>query len=136
MAKLSFQQELKGFQYSKLWDLRFLQFHEKVYVLKYNSCYQLGEPIIDCPNLQWNGDGFCDDSNNIIECNYDGGDCCGSDVNIAYCQQCLCLSNSSTTPSVPPTLFPTLTPGNNTGNNYCLMLYLSKTSFQQEWKGI
>ena len=100
-------------------------------------CYHLGILEVDCPShLDWVGDGSCDDTTNTIECNYDGGDCCGSNVNTAYCQQCLCLPNGSTLPSVPPTLFPTLTPGNNTGNNYCLMLYLSKTSFQLDWKGI
>ena len=67
----------------------------------------------DCPLWEWAGDGSCDDATNIIVCNYDGGDCCGSEVNIAYCQHCLCLSNSSTLPPVPTI---TLTPGNNTGN--------------------
>ena len=82
---------------SVLKTLRFLQFHEKDYVLKHNSCYQLGGPIIDCPNLQWNGDGICDDLNNIFECNFDGGDCCGSNVITDYCSDCLCLSTTNST---------------------------------------
>ena len=28
----------------------------------------------------WVGDGFCDDMTNSFQCNYDGGDCCGSNV--------------------------------------------------------
>ena len=27
------------------------------------------------------GDGFCNDENNNADCNYDGGDCCGSCIN-------------------------------------------------------
>ena len=32
------------------------------------------------------GDGYCDDVNNNIGCTYDGGDCCGSNVN-KHCYQ-------------------------------------------------
>jgi hypothetical protein len=38
------------------------------------------------------GNGFCNDQTNIAACNYDGGDCCGSCVNTAYCSSCDCLS--------------------------------------------
>jgi len=44
-----------------------------------------------CQNSGWVGDGYCDDGNNNADCNYDGGDCCGSNVNTAYCSQCQCL---------------------------------------------
>ena len=30
------------------------------------------------------GDGFCHDDNNIADCNYDGGDCCGPDISCKY----------------------------------------------------
>ena len=40
---------------------------------------------------QWAGDGFCDDINNNLDCNYDGGDCCGSNVNTLFCTECQCL---------------------------------------------
>ena len=40
---------------------------------------------------QWAGDGFCDDTNNHLDCNYDGGDCCGSNVNTIFCTECQCL---------------------------------------------
>ena len=52
-----------------------------------------------CPlHPQWLGDGFCDDITNTIECDYDGGDCCMSDINTQYCEECLCHSSTSTPP--------------------------------------
>ena len=44
---------------------------------------------------QNNGNGFCDDNNNVPECNYDGGDCCGSCVNKEFCSTCACLDGGS-----------------------------------------
>ena len=38
------------------------------------------------------GNGFCDDSTNIVECDYDGGDCCGC-VFTEHCDDCACLDN-------------------------------------------
>ena len=34
------------------------------------------------------GDGYCDDVTNGLDCNYDGGDCSGSFVNNQYCTDC------------------------------------------------
>ena len=55
------------------------------------------------------GDGYCQDYNNNLDCTYDGGDCCGSNVNTDYCDECLCLeggggggSGGTTTPSGMP----------------------------------
>ena len=42
-------------------------------------------------NQGWIGDGYCDDINNNVGCNFDGGDCCGANVNTDYCTECLCL---------------------------------------------
>ena len=72
--------------------------------------------MIDCPNpcwvgdgyciiiehfsactVSWVGDGYCDDINNNIECNYDGGDCCGDNVNTQYCEVCQCISEGGST---------------------------------------
>ena len=56
-------------------------------------------------NQGWIADGYCDDGNNNLDCTYDGGDCCGSNVNTLYCTECLCLeeggggSSGTTTPS-------------------------------------
>ena len=58
-------------------------------------CYHLGG-LSDCPISKWTGDGICDDLNNIFVCNYDGGDCCGFNVNTQYCSDCLCLSSNQT----------------------------------------
>ena len=35
-----------------------------------------------------------------MECDYDGGDCCGPYVNTAYCEKCLCLNDTIT--QAPP----------------------------------
>ena len=41
-------------------------------------------------NQGWIGDAYCDDINNNLDCNFDGGDCCGSNVNTEYCTECIC----------------------------------------------
>ena len=51
------------------------------------------------------GDGFCNDEANHLECNYDGGDCCGSCVVKLYCSDCECLGgyhpgNGVSSPSI------------------------------------
>ena len=48
------------------------------------------------------GDGYCDDNCNNMDNGYDGGDCCGPDVNTNYCNICQCLDDSMT-PSPSPT---------------------------------
>merc|ERR1739844_6653 len=48
-------------------------------------------PSTGCGFPQWQGDGYCDDDNNNDGCDYDGGDCCGDDVNTKYCTECECL---------------------------------------------
>ena len=47
--------------------------------------------ILDCPTPLIVGDGFCNDETNIHNCNYDGGDCCGSCVVTEKCSECQCL---------------------------------------------
>ena len=42
---------------------------------------------------------MCDDVNNNEACSFDGGDCCGSNVNTDWCTECLCLEGGVTTPS-------------------------------------
>ena len=64
-------------------------------------------------NVGWTGDNYCDDINNNMECGYDGGDCCGCDVNTDYCTECQCLdpngSGGGTTCSQTTTSAPTTT---------------------------
>ena len=40
----------------------------------------------------WIGDGYCDDDRNNQICNYDGGDCCGPNVNTLFCFECHCFT--------------------------------------------
>ena len=37
------------------------------------------------------GDGVCNDETNIVECGYDGGDCCAYNINSEYCSECTCF---------------------------------------------
>jgi hypothetical protein len=47
------------------------------------------------------GNGFCNDDTNILDCDYDGGDCCVN-VNTTYCSECNCLgSGIITSPGFP-----------------------------------
>ena len=41
----------------------------------------------------WISDGLCDDINNNVLCQFDGGDCCGVDVIRKFCTLCECLGN-------------------------------------------
>ena len=50
--------------------------------------------LVGCAQPSWKGDGICDDNNNNKECEYDGGDCCGSNVNTTFCNQCQCLEDN------------------------------------------
>ena len=57
-------------------------------------------------------DNYCHDNNNIEECQWDGGDCCGDNVNTQYCSICVCLDpgvgdSESTTAEVTTTMTPT-----------------------------
>ena len=40
------------------------------------------------------GDGYCNDETNIIDCGFDGGDCCGSCILTDYCTNCSCIGGS------------------------------------------
>ena len=47
--------------------------------------------ITGCAYPSWHADGYCDDVNNNEACLFDGGDCCGSNVNTDWCTECQCL---------------------------------------------
>ena len=55
------------------------------------------------------GNGYCDDGNNNVDCQYDGGDCCGSCVVRKYCSDCQCLGGVTGIGVSSPTI----------GNGYC-----------------
>jgi hypothetical protein len=41
------------------------------------------------------GDGFCNDKTNNAACNFDGGDCCGYNINTNLCSDCKCYFNET-----------------------------------------
>jgi len=55
-----------------------------------SSTSTFGPPPTDC-QPDWIDDDYCDDGNNNEDCEWDGGDCCGSNVNTQYCSVCECL---------------------------------------------
>ena len=62
--------------------------------------------IAGCEIPSYHGDTYCDDENNNEACFFDGGDCCGSNVNTQYCTLCQCLEGGSNC-------------NGNAGNGYC-----------------
>jgi len=69
----------------------------------------------NCEIPHWFMDNYCDDENNNAKCGFDGGDCCGDDVNTSYCKECECLEFPAETTQAPgicgsPQWF---------GDNYC-----------------
>lgn len=47
-----------------------------------------------CLAPNWLGDSYCDDANNVAECDFDQGDCCeskrqGNQYWDAFCQECI-----------------------------------------------
>ena len=50
--------------------------------------------ILGCKVEEWKGDGACDDENNFAGCDFDGGDCCGPNVNDKYCKTCECKEST------------------------------------------
>ena len=44
--------------------------------------------LLDCPDLI--ADGYCNDETNILDCGYDGKDCCGSCIITDLCTDCSC----------------------------------------------
>ena len=65
-------------------------------------------------NSGWIGDNYCDDINNNMDCSYDGGDCCGCNINADYCSVCACLdpNGSGGGTTCPPITTTTHNPGN------------------------
>lgn len=47
---------------------------------------------MDVKKNEYKGDGICDDGNNNVGCEYDGGDCCGIAVDKTFCKTCACLT--------------------------------------------
>ena len=47
-----------------------------------------------CKYRQLVGDGYCNDEANKIQCGFDGGDCCYSNIRETYCSECKCLTGN------------------------------------------
>ena len=62
--------------------------------------------LIECDVPQWVGDGLCDDLANTIDCNFDGGDCCGPNVDTTYCTYCVCLGRKGSKKTMRGTVKP------------------------------
>ena len=75
--------------------------------------------ITECEIPGLHGDGVCDDENNNEACFFDGGDCCGCNINTQYCSVCGCLdpngSGGGTTCLPTTTAAPTTTISNDPG---------------------
>ena len=46
-----------------------------------------------CDEKKKKGDGYCDDSNNNADCDFDGGDCCLNLIINQFCSECWCYAN-------------------------------------------
>ena len=51
---------------------------------------EVSEPTSNCPSSSLVGDNVCDDPLNNLDCNFDGGDCCGLRVSYDFCTNCTC----------------------------------------------
>ena len=43
----------------------------------------------------YQGDGYCDDTNNNADCNFDDGDCCLNPVIAEFCNECWCYADNT-----------------------------------------
>ena len=46
-----------------------------------------------CDEKKKKGDGYCDDSNNNADCDFDGGDCCLNLIINQFCSECRCYGS-------------------------------------------
>ena len=60
----------------------------------YDQNYDLEFESVGCDHFDLIGDGVCDDETNNPECGYDGGDCCGPNAIMDFCQDCLCKEDT------------------------------------------
>ena len=55
-------------------------------------------------------DGICNDETNNEECDYDGGDCCSSNINTELCFECICYGKETCRAGIIPS---------SIGNGFC-----------------
>lgn len=51
--------------------------------------------LTGCEQFHLMGDGFCDDSTNVKNCDFDAGDCCIPNKVLIFCEFCKCLGNQT-----------------------------------------
>ena len=72
--------------------LKYITLMKMFYFADRDPCSESGGLGVDYAD-----DGICDDANNIEECQWDGGDCCGDNVVTSDCSVCACLDPRETT---------------------------------------
>ena len=66
------------------------------------------------------------DENNNEECGWDGGDCCGDNVNTQYCSACECLDPNAGGPTTaPPPPVTTEGPSDACGSPQWFVIFLN-----------
>ena len=58
------------------------------------TCVRFCIPACLSPIPDKIGTGWCNDENNIADCGFDGGDCCGQDIKTLHCSDCECLGEN------------------------------------------
>ncbi len=53
------------------------------------TCSKQGS-CLDNPSNIFMANGYCNDEINNGDCNFDGGDCCTTEISMDYCDQCQC----------------------------------------------
>ena len=86
---------VKDFGNIKLDIFKFLQFLIDFDLDDFSSCSTA--MMNSFVMIEWVGDGLCDDATNILECQYDGGDCCLEEPVMDVCHYCICHEGSTTT---------------------------------------
>ena len=80
--------------------IRLIKKNFLIEIITKNLLLGSGQPLffLDCSNpgaFNWIGDGYCNHQNNNAYCSYDGGDCCGENVNMFFCNPnsglCQCI---------------------------------------------
>ena len=82
-------------------------YYAKIHTLEVHTTTTAKPTTSGCAYPGYKGDNYCDDENNNANCDYDGGDCCGDNVDTSYCTQCLCLDPGNST--ISTTTVPTST---------------------------
>ena len=83
---------------SKNWECVF-DFQYKVTI---GQCVSACLVSDNCNVLELVANGYCNDETNNAGCNFDGGDCCLSNVNRDHCSDCTCYLQETCVAGFPP----------------------------------